>query len=78
MAATTHQATVLVVDDEEHITELVAMGLDYNGFGVERAGSVSQSASNNNCDVVVPNSATSSRRPPDTPGVRAQAITVSR
>jgi two-component system OmpR family response regulator len=28
---------VLVVDDEEHITELVAMGLRYNGFEVERA-----------------------------------------
>jgi two-component system, OmpR family, response regulator len=27
---------VLVVDDEEHITELVAMGLGYNGFEVER------------------------------------------
>lgn len=30
---------VLVVDDEEHITELVAMGLGYNGFEVERVGS---------------------------------------
>jgi two-component system OmpR family response regulator len=30
---------VLVVDDEEHITELVAMGLGYNGFDVERVGS---------------------------------------
>ncbi len=29
---------VLVVDDEEHITELVAMGLGYNGFEVEREG----------------------------------------
>jgi len=28
---------VLVVDDEGHITELVAMGLGYNGFEVERA-----------------------------------------
>jgi len=28
--------TILVVDDEEHITELVAMGLGYNGFDVER------------------------------------------
>src|SRR5947199_1207590 len=27
---------VLVVDDEEHITELVSMGLTYNGFEVER------------------------------------------
>ncbi len=27
---------VLVVDDEEHITELVAMGLGYNGFECER------------------------------------------
>ena len=33
----THQPRVLVVDDEEHITELVAMGLGYNGFEVERA-----------------------------------------
>jgi two-component system OmpR family response regulator len=31
------QPLVLVVDDEEHITELVAMGLGYNGFEVERA-----------------------------------------
>jgi two-component system OmpR family response regulator len=30
---------VLVVDDEEHITELVAMGLGYNGFEVERVAS---------------------------------------
>ena len=30
---------VLVVDDEEHITELLAMGLGFNGFTVERAGS---------------------------------------
>src|SRR5579864_1183493 len=30
---------VLVVDDEEHITELVAMGLNYNGFDVERVAS---------------------------------------
>ncbi len=29
---------VLVVDDEEHITELVAMALGYNGFDVERVG----------------------------------------
>ncbi|MGE0879402.1 MAG: response regulator transcription factor [Acidimicrobiia bacterium] len=28
---------VLVVDDEEHITELVAMALTFNGFDVERA-----------------------------------------
>ena len=33
------QARILVVDDEEHITELVAMGLGYNGFDVERAAS---------------------------------------
>ena len=32
-------ARILVVDDEEHITELVAMGLGYNGFEVERVGS---------------------------------------
>ena len=31
------KAHVLVVDDEEHITELVAMGLGFNGFDVERA-----------------------------------------
>jgi two-component system OmpR family response regulator len=30
---------VLVVDDEEHITELVAMGLGFNGFEVERVSS---------------------------------------
>ena len=35
----TRQPLVLVVDDEEHITELVAMGLGYNGFDVERVGS---------------------------------------
>ena len=29
---------VLVVDDEEHITELVAMGLGYNGFDVRAGG----------------------------------------
>jgi two-component system phosphate regulon response regulator OmpR len=28
---------VLVVDDEEHITELLALALGYNGFDVERA-----------------------------------------
>lgn len=28
---------ILVVDDEEHITELLAMGLGFNGFDVERA-----------------------------------------
>ena len=33
------QPKVLVVDDEEHITELVAMGLGYNGFEVERVSS---------------------------------------
>ncbi|HEX5267488.1 MAG TPA: response regulator, partial [Acidimicrobiales bacterium] len=30
---------VLVVDDEEHITELLSMGLTMNGFEVERAAS---------------------------------------
>jgi two-component system OmpR family response regulator len=30
---------VVVVDDEEHITELLAMGLGYNGFEVERLAS---------------------------------------
>ena len=34
--AASRQPRVLVVDDEEHITELVAMGLGYNGFDVER------------------------------------------
>ena len=32
------QPRVLVVDDEEHITELVAMGLGYNGFDVRAGG----------------------------------------
>src|SRR4051812_46732966 len=32
-------ARVLVVDDEEHITELVSMGLTYNDFEVERVAS---------------------------------------
>jgi two-component system OmpR family response regulator len=39
MAKQPHEPRVLVVDDEEHITELVAMGLGYNGFDVERAAS---------------------------------------
>jgi two-component system OmpR family response regulator len=30
---------VLTVDDEEHITELIAMALGFNGFDVERAAS---------------------------------------
>jgi len=30
---------VLTVDDEEHITELIAMGLGFNGFDVQRASS---------------------------------------
>ncbi len=30
---------VLAVDDEEHITELIAMALGYNGFEVQRAAS---------------------------------------
>src|SRR5438876_8610233 len=37
--ADSRRPRVLVVDDEEHITELVAMGLTYNGFDVERAAS---------------------------------------
>jgi len=32
-----NEPRILVVDDEEHITELVAMGLGFNGFEVERA-----------------------------------------
>jgi two-component system OmpR family response regulator len=39
MTSDARQPRVLVVDDEEHITELVAMGLGYNGFDVERTGS---------------------------------------
>ncbi|MHB8661504.1 MAG: response regulator transcription factor [Acidimicrobiales bacterium] len=39
MASADRSPRVLVVDDEEHITELVAMGLGYNGFEVERAAS---------------------------------------
>ena len=39
MSNGTRQPRILVVDDEEHITELVAMGLGYNGFEVERVGS---------------------------------------
>ena len=39
MVTASHEPRVLVVDDEEHITELVAMGLGYNGFDVERVGS---------------------------------------
>ena len=39
MANPERQPYVLVVDDEEHITELVAMGLGYNGFEVERCAS---------------------------------------
>jgi two-component system OmpR family response regulator len=39
MAKRANEPRVLVVDDEEHITELVAMGLGYNGFDVERAAS---------------------------------------
>jgi len=34
--AAARELRVLVVDDEEHITELVAMALGYNGFDVER------------------------------------------
>jgi two-component system, OmpR family, response regulator len=36
MTTTSRQPRVLVVDDEEHITELLAMGLTYNGFEVEQ------------------------------------------
>ena len=31
------QPRILVVDDEDHITEMLAMGLGYQGFDVERA-----------------------------------------
>ncbi len=37
MPDTEHRPVVLVVDDEEHITELIAMGLGYNGFDARRA-----------------------------------------
>jgi two-component system OmpR family response regulator len=37
MSPSSSPPRVLVVDDEEHITELLAMGLGYNGFEVERA-----------------------------------------
>jgi two-component system OmpR family response regulator len=36
---TRQKPVVLAVDDEEHITELVVMGLGINGFEVERAAS---------------------------------------
>jgi two-component system response regulator ChvI len=36
---TARQPFVLAVDDEEHITELLAMALGYHGFEVERAAS---------------------------------------
>ncbi|HEY8093375.1 MAG TPA: response regulator transcription factor [Acidimicrobiales bacterium] len=36
---TDRKPLILAVDDEEHITELVAMALGYNGFEVERAAS---------------------------------------
>jgi two-component system OmpR family response regulator len=39
MVKPAREPRVLVVDDEEHITELVAMGLGYNGFEVERVAS---------------------------------------
>jgi two-component system, OmpR family, response regulator len=39
VADTKTKPIVLAVDDEEHITELVALGLGFNGFEVERAGS---------------------------------------
>ena len=39
MAKASFLPRVLVVDDEEHITELVAMALGYNGFDVERVAS---------------------------------------
>jgi two-component system OmpR family response regulator len=39
MAADRTKPLVLTVDDEEHITELLAMALGFNGFEVERAAS---------------------------------------
>ena len=35
-AGTAKKARIVVVDDEEHITELLSLGLVYNGFDVER------------------------------------------
>jgi len=37
MDPSTNKPLVLTVDDEEHITELIAMALGFNGFDVERA-----------------------------------------
>ncbi|HEY2427784.1 MAG TPA: response regulator transcription factor [Acidimicrobiales bacterium] len=39
MSDANRQPRVLVVDDEEHITELIAMALGYNGFDVDRVAS---------------------------------------
>ena len=39
VSAADRQPRILVVDDEEHITELVALALGYNGFDVERMAS---------------------------------------
>lgn len=39
MAETAAKPLVLAVDDEEHITELIAMALGFNGFEVVRAAS---------------------------------------
>ena len=36
------QPLVLVVDDEENITEMLAMGLGFNGFDVETGGDGSE------------------------------------
>jgi two-component system OmpR family response regulator len=38
MTTANRQPRILVVDDEEHITELLSMGLTFNGFEVERVG----------------------------------------
>lgn len=35
----TTKGHVLIVDNEEHVTELVATGLGFTGFEVERASS---------------------------------------
>jgi len=39
MADARGKPRILAVDDEEHITELLAMGLGFNGFDVERCAS---------------------------------------
>jgi two-component system OmpR family response regulator len=56
MIPTSPKANVLVVDDEEHITELLAMGLGYNGFDVKRSATgrgALQAVDNHRPDLIV-------------------------